>query len=76
MFRGWLILVKESDKCSRLNDKYQILLGKVDFEGTDQYYLLDSQSRKYQIKVKLSEGPNLRKYRKFTKLDKSIVILA
>lgn len=53
-----------------------MLLGKVDFEGTDQYYLLDSQSRKYQIKVKLSEGPNLRKYRKFTKLDKSIAILA
>ena len=73
MFRRWLILVKESDKWSQLNDKYQLLLGKVNFEGTDQYYLLDSQSRKYRIK--LSEDPNLSKYRKFTKEAQNIVIL-
>lgn len=52
--------MKESDESSQLNHKYQMLLGKVNFEGTDQYYLLDSQSRKYIIEVKLSEDKSLK----------------
>lgn len=39
----------ESDKWS-VNNKYQRLFWKVNFEGTDQYYLLDSQSRKCRMK--------------------------
>lgn len=53
----------ESDKWS-VNHKYQRLLWKVNFEGTDQYYLLDSQSRKFRIKVNMSEDQNLSKFNK------------